>query len=64
MFDFQPTWTFFGPAFGKSLLPEITSDHFSSLKTLIFLGAPTSMDFLASIQVRICQQLSNVNLRF
>ncbi|KOB71743.1 Uncharacterized protein OBRU01_13327, partial [Operophtera brumata] len=32
---YRPTWTFFGPAFVKTLLPAITEDHLSSLKLLL-----------------------------
>ncbi|KOB71941.1 Uncharacterized protein OBRU01_13232 [Operophtera brumata] len=50
---FRPTWTFFGPEFVKTLLPAITEAHLSSLKCLLVLGAPSSIELMAALKEKL-----------
>ncbi|XP_035448423.2 uncharacterized protein LOC118274812 [Spodoptera frugiperda] len=50
---YRPTFTFFSPAFAASLLPFVTSEQLSSLKTVILLGSPVTELQMRALQDKL-----------
>ncbi|KAG6448441.1 hypothetical protein O3G_MSEX005489 [Manduca sexta] len=53
---YRPSWTFFGPAFGKVLIEAARPDQLSSLRTVVLLGAPATPDVIKSFQTKLPKQ--------